>query len=231
MPAKSFKFICLPVLRWPNKWVSGMIFDPWDDPLRPLTEGHGLNSQATNSNTVQCGVCYNKYKYKINCYGSREETMVSSSWGYFTWSQKKMTYELCFCFETSIYCGLTVLTLGTHCHIWSKGGYSRGRKAQVKAGGFQCVENDILGGMLQKFFISFEAALGHSAASGGYVGRAYTGRRQWAEGRTLGGGHRAEERNPFKMTEKEQSARIEGKPEDSLAKLASIERLQRERWP
>lgn len=45
----------------------------------------------------------------------------------------------------------------------------------------------------------------------------------------MGGGHRAEERNPFKMTEKEQSARIEGKPEDSLAKLASIERLQRER--
>ena len=61
-----------------------------------------------------------------------------------------------------------VLILGTHYRTWLKGGYlSGGKKAWVKGGSFQGVESDSLEGMLPKSLMSFEAALGHSAVSGG----------------------------------------------------------------
>lgn len=94
-------------------------------------------------------------------------------------SQKKMAYELRFCFEMSIYGGVTLLdTRLTLLHVIENRLSQRdGTQARVKGGGLQYVANDTLGDMLQKFIMSFEADLSYSAASGSNLGKDCKGRR------------------------------------------------------
>lgn len=95
-------------------------------------------------------------------------------------------------------------TLGSHylLHVIENRLSQRdGTQARVKGGGLQYVANDTLGDMLQKFIMSFEADLSYSAASRSNLGKDCKGRRWWAEERSFRSGQRAEERNPFKVTE------------------------------
>lgn len=90
------------------------------------------------------------------------------------------------------------------------------------------VENTNLGVMLQMLLMSFYAELGHLAASGSNCitwGESVEEEDKCAEGRTFKSGQKAEESNPFWTDWGGTISRIEGKPGDSLAKLASIKKF------
>lgn len=88
--------------------------------------------------------------------------------------------------------------------------------------------------MLQMFLTSFYAELGHLALSGSNCitwGESVEEEDKCAEGRTLKSRQKAEENNPFWTDWEGTVCRVEGKPRDSLANLASIKSSMEQELP
>lgn len=88
--------------------------------------------------------------------------------------------------------------------------------------------------MLQMFLTSFYAELGHLALSGSNCitwGESVEEEDKCAEGRTLKSRQKAEENNPFWTDWEGTVCRVEGKPRDGLANLASIKSSMEQELP
>lgn len=141
MPAKSFKFYCLPILCWPSQSVM------WSLALDCLfaTLDGGVWTIVKQPTPIQCGMCLLTTSIRLTAMETEK-----GPWLFFTrdigHNLRKKCHELYFCFETNIYWRLIALdTRHTLSHM------SKRRNTWVKVGGFNvyfCLQNGI--GILER---------------------------------------------------------------------------------